>query len=174
MFPEPTELLLICCLIESVWTPRPQIKCTNTKNQLADILTNGKLTWWMESSFVFVQHEPCQFHQQAQSDVEKSTRRYRWRKSHGKIKANDEFGIKMNRDASSTTSENLGDTKSESQNVPLSPWNESRQEQGDLWWALAHQTTQNGTMTTSGVLKCGNLVKCWEEVRRDPLMTSLS
>ena len=31
---------------------------------------------------------------------------------------------------------------------------------------LAHQTPQNGTMTTSGLLKWGNLVKCREQVRR--------
>ena len=45
---------------------------------------------------------------------------------------------------------------------------------GDLYWALAHQTTQNGTLTTSGLLKCGNLMKCWEQERWDPWMTSLS
>ena len=32
-------------------------------------------------------------------------------------------------------------------------WLSSKEEQGDLWWALAHQTTQNGTLTTSGLLK---------------------
>ena len=50
----------------------------------------------------------------------------------------------------------------------------SKQEQGDLWWALAHQTTQKGTLTTSGLLKSRNLVKCWEQERGDPYMTSLS
>ena len=29
----------------------------------------------------------------------------------------------------------------------------SKQVRRDLWWALIHQTTQNGTMTTSGLLK---------------------
>ena len=28
---------------------------------------------------------------------------------------------------------------------------------------LAHQTTQNGTLTKSGLLKSGNLVKCWKQ-----------
>ena len=56
MFPEPRELLLIGCSIESIWTPKTQIRYIDTKNQLADI-DKGKLhTWWMESSFVFVQH----------------------------------------------------------------------------------------------------------------------
>ena len=53
----------------------------------------------------------------------------------------------------STASENPGDTKSESLNVPLSPLLCSKQVRGDPYWALAHQTPQNGTMTTSGLLK---------------------
>ena len=43
MFPEPTELLSIGCLIESIWT-KIQIKYIDTKNQLADILTKGNFT----------------------------------------------------------------------------------------------------------------------------------
>ena len=44
MFPGPTELRLIGCLIESTWTPKIQIKYIDTKNQLADILTKGSFT----------------------------------------------------------------------------------------------------------------------------------
>ena len=44
MFPEPTELLLISYSIESIWTPKIQIKYIDTKNQLADILTKGNFT----------------------------------------------------------------------------------------------------------------------------------
>ena len=44
----------------------------------------------------------------------------------------------------------------------------SNQEREDLWCALAHQTTQNGTLTTSGLLKSGTLVKRWQQERRDP------
>ena len=36
-------------------------------------------TWWMESSIVFIQHQPFQFHQLSWSDVEKNSRRCRWR-----------------------------------------------------------------------------------------------
>ena len=50
----------------------------------------------------------------------------------------------------------------------------SEQVRGDPYWAPAHQTTQNGTLTTSGLLKSGNLVKCRTQVRRDPYITSLS
>ena len=41
----------------------------------------------------------------------------------------------------------------------------SKQEQGDLCWALTHQTTKNGTLTTSGLLKPGNLMKCRTQER---------
>ena len=44
MFPEPTELLLIDCLIESMWTLKIQIKYIDTKNQLADTLTKRNFT----------------------------------------------------------------------------------------------------------------------------------
>ena len=44
MFPEPTELFLIGCSIESIWTPKIQIKYIDTKNQLADMLTKGNFT----------------------------------------------------------------------------------------------------------------------------------
>ena len=44
MYPEPTELLLIGCLIESIWTTKIQIKYIDTKNHVADILTNGNFT----------------------------------------------------------------------------------------------------------------------------------
>ena len=38
MFPGLTELLLIGCLIELIWTQKIQIKYTDTKYQLADTL----------------------------------------------------------------------------------------------------------------------------------------
>ena len=39
-----TELLLIGCSIESIWTPKIQIKYIDTKNQLADISTKRSFT----------------------------------------------------------------------------------------------------------------------------------
>ena len=52
-----------------------------------------------------------------------------------------------------TVSENLGNTKSESQKYFWARWISINQERGDLWCCLAHQTTQNGTLTTSGLLQ---------------------
>ena len=44
MFPGLTELHLIGCLIELIWTAKILIKYIDTKNQLADILTKGNFT----------------------------------------------------------------------------------------------------------------------------------
>ena len=44
MFPGPTEVLLIGYTIESIWTPKIQIKSFDTKKQLADMLTKGNFT----------------------------------------------------------------------------------------------------------------------------------
>ena len=43
-FPEPTELLLIGCLIELTWTPKSKSSTSTPKKQLADILTKGNFT----------------------------------------------------------------------------------------------------------------------------------
>ena len=96
MFPEPTKLLLIGWLIESILNPQILITYIDTKNQLADILTKGNFTrdeW---------NHLLCLFNMShfsstnlSWSDVEKNTRRCRWRKSHSKIEADDELGLAM-------------------------------------------------------------------------------
>ena len=53
-FQNPQELLLIGCLMESMWTPKIHIKYINTKDQTRRHTDQGKYhTWWMESSFVF-------------------------------------------------------------------------------------------------------------------------
>ena len=44
MFPELTELLLIGCSIELIWTPKSKSNTSTPKTQLADILTKGNFT----------------------------------------------------------------------------------------------------------------------------------
>ena len=44
MFPEPTELLLIGYLIESIWTPKSKSNTLTPKTQFADMLTKGNFT----------------------------------------------------------------------------------------------------------------------------------
>ena len=84
-------------------------------------------TWWMESSFVFVQHRPFQFHWQSWSHVEKNTRRCRWRRVTAKSKPMmnlvSRYHVRDPNVFASTASESPVKTKSESQNVPLSSFN---------------------------------------------------
>ena len=97
MFPGLTELLLIGCLIGLILDPKIQIK-NDTKNQLADILTKGNFTRdeWI--------HLLCFFKKQMTNFVS------RCREGDPTVLA-------------STASENPGNTKSESQNVPLNSLN---------------------------------------------------
>ena len=44
MFPGLTEVLLIGCSIQSIWTPKSKSNTSTPKNQLADILTQGNFT----------------------------------------------------------------------------------------------------------------------------------
>ena len=50
----------------------------------------------------------------------------------------------------------------------------SKQVRGDPSSWLAHQTPQNRTMTTSGRLKCGNLLKCREQVQWETRIQQVS
>ena len=69
----------------------------------------------------------------------------------------------------STASESPSKTESESQEVPLSSWDEQQPRTGrPVMGSISTKTSQNGTLTTSGLLKSGNLVKCWEQERGDP------
>ena len=98
--------------IEEIWAPQPKFH-----------------TWWVEQSFVFVQHHPFQFHHWFWNDVQKNTIRWRWKKSRGKFEADDEFGLAIQREdpnvLASTASESRR-KKSESQNVLLSSLNEQQ------------------------------------------------
>ena len=44
MFPGLTELRLMGCLIELIWTQKSKLNTSTPKNQLADILTKGNFT----------------------------------------------------------------------------------------------------------------------------------
>ena len=136
-------------------------------------------TWWMESSFVLVQHQPFQFYQLSWSDVEKNARRCRWRKE---SQQNRSRWWTWSRDAAQGIRSYLLWLHQKAWWKPdmivkylWARGLSSDQERWDLWWALVHQTTpQNGILTSSGLLKSGNLMKCWKQERWDQYMTSLS
>ena len=159
--PQHTELLLIGWFIESIWTPRS--KYIDTKNQLADIFTQGNFTRdeWNHLLCLFnISHFSSINKRKAMS---KRTQEDACEESHSKTKADYEFGIKMPCKGSKRTCLDCIWKPGENQ-----IWKSERTSElvkcaanslrGDLYWALAHQTTQNGTLTRSGLLKCGNLV----------------
>ena len=100
MFEEPTEMLLIGCLTESIWIPRSISNALTPKNQLADILTKG--TSHVMNGIIF-----CVCLTLAISVLpivlkwcRKNTKRIRWRKSHSKVKTNDKFDRAIQREGS--------------------------------------------------------------------------
>ena len=180
MSPGPTELFLIGFLIESIWTPRSKSKTLTPR-------TNSQTFWPREISHVMNGIVCCVSSTSAISvpSVNLEAMSKRTQEDAGEERVTAKSKPMMNlvsryrvRDPNvlvSTASESPGHTKSESQNVPLSSPNVQQTSAGRLvMGASAHQTTQNGTLTASGLLKCGNLVKCRTEVRGDPFVTSLS
>ena len=137
-------------------------------------------TWWMESSFVFVQHHPFQFLPLVLKWCRKEHKKMQVKKE---SQQNQSWWWIWSRETAQGTPNVLASTASESR-VNNQIWKSERtsglvkcaaNKYGETRiWTLAHQTTQNGTLTTGGFLKCGNLVKCRTQVRRDPCMTSLS
>ena len=74
----------------------------------------------------------------------------------------------------STASESPVKTKSESQNVPLSSLNVQQTSTGrPVLSTSSSNYSEWNALTTRGLLKCGNLVKCRTQVRGDPKVTSL-
>ena len=151
MFPEPTELLLIGCSIESTWTQNPN-QIHWHQEPFRRHTDKGKFhTWWMESSFVFVQHQPFQFHQLSWSDVEKNARRCRWRKSQQQNRSRWWIWSRDTAQGIQTCLPLLHQKARWKPNLKFKYlWARgmsSNQERGDLWWALVHQTTQNGILT---------------------------
>ena len=71
--------------------PKIQIKYIDNKSQLADILTKGNFTWWVESFVEFVEHYPFQFYTLHHCNGKTSSTRIRIRTCHSQIETCDEF-----------------------------------------------------------------------------------
>ena len=136
MFPEPTELLLIGCSIESIWTPKSKIKYIDTKNQLADILTKGNFTRYEWN------HLLCLFnisHFSSTTCLEVVSKRTQKDAGEERVTAKSKPMMNLvsrcsvrNPDVlASTASESLGKTRYESQ-IPLSSWTEQQPRTGRL------------------------------------------
>ena len=93
MFPEPTELFLIGCSIELIWTPKSKSNTSTPKTQLADILTKGNFTRdeWNHLLCLFNISHSFQFYSLDRCNGKTSSTRIRRRTCHSKIKTSDEF-----------------------------------------------------------------------------------
>ena len=173
MFPETTELLLVGCLIESIWTPRSKSNTLTPK-------TNSQTCWPREISHVMNGTIFCVCLISAISVLPIVLKRCR--KEHKKMQVKKESLQNQSRRWfwSRDTAQGIRTCLPRLHQKARWRWKPnlnvkylwaremcSEQVQGDLWWARAHQTTQNGTLTKSGLLKSGNLVKCWEQERWD-------
>ena len=126
--------------------PKIQIKYIDNKNQLADILTKGNFT------------------------------RDDWNHlSKPMMNLVSRYSARDPNVLASTASESPVKTKFESQNVPLSSLSVQQPSTGrPVFGASSSNYSEWNIDDTSGLLKCGNLMKCWEQVRGDPQITSLS
>ena len=108
--------------------PKIQIKFIDTKNQLADILTKGNSTrdeWNHLLCLSNISHfSSINFSEVMSKRTQK--RKCRWRKSHSKVEADDEFSLAMQRKDSWRSCLNCirksGETRHASQ-TPLNSWN---------------------------------------------------
>ena len=173
MFPEPTELLLSGCSIESIWTPKIQIKYIDTKNQLADMLTTGNFTrdrW---------NHLLCLFNISHSSSTDCSeVMSKRTQKDSGEERVTATSKPMMNLDSrcsertpdvlASTASENPGNTRHESQ-TPLSPQIEKYDRAGRPVVCAHSSSYSEWNIDKTCLLKSGNLMNWWTIERRDLL-----
>ena len=125
---------MIGCSIDSIWTPKIQIKCIDTKNQLADTLTKGNFTrdeW---------NHLLCLFHISHFSSTDCSevmSKRTQKDSGEERVTANSKPMMKLVSRCSERTPDVLASTASESpvktrndSQLPLSSWNEQHQRTG--------------------------------------------
>ena len=95
MCPEPTELPLIGFFDRINLDPKIQIKYIDTKNQLADILTNGNLTCDEWNHFLCLFNISHFSSAECSEVMSKGTQKDSGEESHSKIETNDEFGLAM-------------------------------------------------------------------------------
>ena len=118
------------------------------------------------------------------SDVEKNTKRIRWRKSHSKVETNDEFDrakqwkgsisaiiycIRKPAEKLDTKVKVLWVRKMRNTIERRDPLFALKEERTDPLYTHTHQATQNGMLIKLGLLKSGNLMNWWMIERWDPL-----
>ena len=111
MFPEPTELLLIGCLIEAIWTPRSKSNTLTEWNHLLCLLDISHFSSINNCKAMSKRTQEDAGEERVTAKSKPMTNLV------SKCRVRDQTVL------ASTASENPGDTKSESQNVPLSSLN---------------------------------------------------
>ena len=178
MFPEPTELLLIGYLIESIWTAESKSNTLTPKNQLADILTKGNFTrdeW---------NHLLCLFNISRFSSIncsEVMSKRTQEDSGEERVTAKSKPVMNLVSRCSERTPDVPASTASEKprwkQDMKVNYlWvhgMSSIKEQGDLFCTLSHQVIQSGMLVRLGLLKSGNLMNWWK-LEEDDLLYSHS
>ena len=159
--------------------PKIQIKYIDNKNQFADILAKGNFTRdeWNHLlclfNIIYFSSTNCLevMSKRTQQDVgeERVTT-----KSKPMMNLVSRYRVRDPNVFASTASERLENTKSECQNVPLSSLNEQQTRTERPVLGASSSNCSEWYLAKSGLLKCGNLVKCRTQVLWDPFLTSLS
>ena len=140
--------------------PKIQIKHMDTENQLADILTKGNCTRdeWNHLFSLFNKS-----HFSSIKSVKVMSKRTEEGAGEQRVTAKSRLMTNLVSRCRATDPTVLASTASEN---PVNP-----QVRGHPLLLLAHQTLQNGAMTTNGLLKCGNLMKCPKRARGNLYLT---
>ena len=172
MFPEPNRVALDWLFDRINLDPKIQIKHIDTKNQLADILTKGRSHVMNGIIFCVSSTSVISVPPIVLKWCRKERKKMRVKKESQK---NLSWWWIWSRDAASGILMCYLLLHQKARERPYLKvkylWvrgMSSNQDRGDLWWAPAHQTTQYGILTKSGLLKSVNLMKCWEQERADP------
>ena len=162
MFPEPTELLLIGCSIESIWTQKSKSSTLTQKNQLADMLTKGNFTRdeWNHLLCLFIISHFCSTdcsEVMSKRTQEESGEARVTAKSKPMMNLVSRCSERAPAALSSTAPESPGKTRHESQN-PLSPQTEKYDRTGRPVADAYSSSFSEWNVDKLGLLKSGNLM----------------
>ena len=159
-------MLLIGCSIESIWLQNPNQIHWHQKPTRRHTDQGKFHTWWMESSFCFCSTSAISVLPIVLKWCRKKRKTMLVKKG---SQQNRSRWWTWSRDAAKGLLTCLPLLHQKARGKPdmkvkylWARGRSSSQERGDLFWTLAHQATENGLLTRVGLLKGGNLMKCWK------------
>ena len=180
MFPEPTELRLIGCSIESnFWTPKSKSSTFDTKKPTRRHTDKKEISHVMNENHVLCLFNICHFNSTNCLEVmsKRTKKRCKWWEESQQNRSR--WWI-WSRDAAKrilicllfSAPENPVKTRYKSQ-IPLCSWTEQQTRTGRLVKdACSSSYSENGMLTKSGLVKSGNLPKCSKQEWRDLWMNN--